>query len=132
MFNFPKTPSDGDEFAIPKKYDEMPSEIVEELLKGEAVLVDPKLEAEAKKRRAKIMEKVKEKEKKILEINPNVFDVLEKILSTTELTSEERGVLEKSLSQYRNSQTENQSGEEKQRFGLEFVNKKERDIFQDQ
>lgn len=75
------------------------------------------------------MEKVKEKEKKILEINPNVFDVLEKILSTTELTSEERGVLEKSLSQYRNSQTENQSGEEKQRFGLEFVNKKERDIF---
>mgnify|MGYP001118790034 FL=1 len=61
MFNFSKQLKSKDEFAISEKYKGMPVEIVEELLKGEAVLADPKREAEAQKRRANIIEKIKEK-----------------------------------------------------------------------
>lgn len=125
MFNFPKLPSD-EGVVIPKQYEGMPSEIVEELLKGEVVLADPELEAKAKKRRNGIIDEIKKKEENFFNINSNVFDILEKMLLTTELTLEERDVLEKSLRQYKDSQQEDQGG---QRFNLKFVNKKERDIF---
>jgi hypothetical protein len=127
MFDMKK--NQGEEVVIPKQYEGVPSEIVEELLRGEAVLANPVDEGLAKERRAKILELVRENEKNSFDVDPNAFSVLQKFFPTMSLLPEEKKVLEGVLKQFEFFEKNNQSGFRDQMFTVKFQSEEEKKVF---